>query len=106
MKRRKFVSTAGLGTLGATLTVNNVLAHQSILTGMKNLTAEDVNKYLRSLIDVEEPSVDKIIIGDPGTGQQKYLELRDEKARSIASRLNIAGQPGVAFYGDENYRVR
>ena len=220
MKRRKFVGTAGLGALGAALTANNVLANNSILSGMKKLTAEDVNKYLRSLIDVEEPSVDKIIIGDPGTpvkkigtawmpywktckqavsegvnvlivheptfyahrdleaeewknienpsiGQQKYLELRDEKAkwilenglviirchdvwdkipdigipyafgqalgfsnddiirretfynvyqtnlapaieiaRSIASKLNIAGQPGVAFYGDANCTVR
>jgi putative NIF3 family GTP cyclohydrolase 1 type 2 len=220
MKRRKFVSTAGLGALGAGITLKNALANKSILTGMKKLTAEDVNKYLRSLIDVEEPSVDKIIIGDPetpvnkigtawmpywktckqavkegvnvlivheptfyahrdleaeewinienpSTGQQKYLELRDEKAswilknglviirchdvwdkipdigipyafgqalgytnddiirretfynvyktepapaiemaRSIASKLNIAEQPGVAFYGDENYMVR
>jgi len=220
MKRRKFVSTAGLGTLGASMTFSNVLANESIPTGMKNLTAEDVNKYLRSLIEVKEPSVDKIIIGDPvtpvnkigtawmpywktcrqavrdgvnilivheptfyahrdleaeewkhienpSTGQQEYLALRDEKARwilqnglviirchdvwdkipdigipyafgkalgfsnediirretyynvyktqpvpaiemaaSIASRLSIAGQPGVAFYGDEDYMVR
>jgi putative NIF3 family GTP cyclohydrolase 1 type 2 len=219
MKRRKFVSTAGLGALGAGITLNNMLANKSNLNYMKKLTAADVNKYLRSLIDVEEPSVDKIIIGDPGTpvkkmgtawmpywktcrqavkegvnvlvvheptfyahrdleaaewnhienpsiGQQKYLEQREEKARwilenglviirchdvwdkipdigipyafgqalgfsdddiirsetfynvyktdpapaieiarSVASRLNIAGQPGVAFYGDENYRV-
>lgn len=220
MERRKFVSTASLGALGATMAVNNVLANKSSLNGMKKLTAEDVNQYLRSLIDVEEPSVDKIIIGDPGTqvnkigtawmpywktckqavqegvnllvvheptfyahrdleaaewinienpgiGQQRYLELRDAKARwirenglviirchdvwdkipdigipyafgqalgfsndeiirretfynvykteaapavevarSIALKLNIAGQPGVAFYGDENYMVR
>ena len=220
MKRRKFVNTVGLGALGTGITLNNLLANNSTLNGMKKLTAEDVNKYLRSLIDVEEPSVDKIIIGDPetpvnkigtawmpywktckqavsegvnvlivheptfyahrdleakewinienpGTGQQKYLELRDEKARwirenglviirchdvwdkipeigipyafgqalgfsnddiirretfynvyktepspaieiarSIASKLDIAGQPGVAFYGDEDYTVR
>ena len=220
MKRRKFVNTVGLGALGTGITLNNLLANNSNLNGMKKLTAEDVNKYLRSLIDVEEPSVDKIIIGDPetpvnkigtawmpywktckqavsegvnvlivheptfyahrdleakewinienpGTGQQKYLELRDEKAswirenglviirchdvwdkipeigipyafgqalgfsnddiirretfynvyktepspaieiaRSIASKLKIAGQPGVAFYGDEDYTVR
>jgi len=220
MKRRKFVNTVGLGALGTGITLNNLLANNSTLNGMKKLTAEDVNKYLRSLIDVEEPSVDKIIIGDPetpvnkigtawmpywktckqavsegvnvlivheptfyahrdleakewinienpGTGQQKYLQLRDEKARwirenglviirchdvwdkipeigipyafgqalgfsnddiirretfynvyktepspaieiarSIASKLDIAGQPGVAFYGDEDYTVR
>jgi putative NIF3 family GTP cyclohydrolase 1 type 2 len=220
MKRRKFLSTAGLGSLGAGITLNNVLANKSSFGGTKNLTAFDINKYLRSLIDVEEPSVDKIIIGNPGTlvkkigtawmpywktckqavkegvnvlvvheptfyahrdleaaewlnienpgtGKQKYLEMRDEKARwirenglviirchdvwdkipdigipyafgqalgfsnddivrretfynvyrteplsaielarSIALKLNMAGQPGVAFYGDENYLVR
>lgn len=220
MKRRKFVNTVGLGALGTGITLNNLLANNSTLNGRKKLTAEDLNKYLRSLIDVEEPSVDKIIIGDPetpvnkigtawmpywktckqavsegvnvlivheptfyahrdleakewinienpGTGQQKYLELRDEKARwirenslviirchdvwdkipeigipyafgqalgfsnddiirretfynvyktepspaieiarSIASKLKIAGQPGIAFYGDEDYTVR
>jgi hypothetical protein len=29
-----------------------------------------------------------------------------EMARSIAGRLKTVGQPGVAFYGDENYTVR
>lgn len=220
MKRRKFVSTAGLGALGASLAVNGVQANQSSTTKVKMKTADDVNKYLRSLIEVEEPSVDKIIIGDPSTpvnkigtawmpywktckqavqegvnvlivheptfyahrdleaeewinigspspGQQKYLELREDKARwirenglviirchdvwdkfpeigipyafgqalgfsneaiirremfynvyqtdavpalemakRIAAKLNIAGQPGVAFYGDENQTVR
>ena len=220
MERRKFVSTAGLGILGASLSAKHILARKSILSGMENLSAGDVNKYLRSLIDVEEPSVDKIIIGDPetrvnkigtawmpywntckqavsegvnvlivheptfyahrdleakewiniaspGKGQQKYLALREEKAswildkglviirchdvwdkfpeigipyafgqalgysnddiirretfynvyqtqpvpaiemaRSIAAKLKMAGQPGVAFYGDENYTVR
>jgi len=71
MKRRKFVSTAGLGALGAGISLNSVLANKSNISGMKNLTASDVNKYLRSLIDVEEPSVDKIIIGDPGTRVKK-----------------------------------
>ena len=220
MKRRKFVTTAGLGTLGASLAAKNLLADRSIPIPMKKLTAADVNNHLRSLIEVAEPSVDKIIIGDPGTpvrkigtawmpywqtckqavrdgvnvlvvheptfyahrdleaeewlridnpgaGQQHYLKLRDEKARwirdnglviirchdvwdklpdigipyafgqalgfsdddilrsetyynvygtdpvpalemarRIAARLNVAGQPGVAFYGDENYTVR
>ena len=31
------------------------------------LKAIDVNDYLRSLCDVKEPSVDRIIIGDPNT---------------------------------------
>lgn len=220
MKRRKFVSTAGLGALGTSLAFKDVMGNKSMPNNMKKLTAEDVNKYLRSLIDVEEPSVDKIIIGDPSTpvnkigtawmpywdtckqavndgvnvlivheptfyahrdleadewlniasptdGQQKYLMLREKKAnwikgnglviirchdvwdkfpdigipyafgqalgfsnndilrremfynvyktnpvpalemaRNIAASLNVAGQPGVAFYGDEKHMVR
>jgi putative NIF3 family GTP cyclohydrolase 1 type 2 len=220
MRRRKFVSTAALGTLGTGMALNDAWANQTGHMDMKEMTAADLNKYLRSLIDVDEPSVDKIIIGDPGTavrkigtawmpywktcrqavrdgvnvlvvheptfyahrdlearewihvenpstGQQKYLEQRDEKARwirenglviirchdvwdkipelgipyafgealgfsiddiirretyynvyqiqpapaievarSIASRLRVAGQPGVAFYGDEKTTVR
>jgi putative NIF3 family GTP cyclohydrolase 1 type 2 len=35
------------------------------------VTASDVNDYLRSLIDVAEPSVDRIIIGNPETPVQK-----------------------------------
>jgi putative NIF3 family GTP cyclohydrolase 1 type 2 len=220
MKRRTFVRTAGLGALGTSLAGNHIMANKSISTNMKKLTAEDINKHLRSLIDVAEPSVDKIIIGNPGTpvkkigtawmpywktlkqavsdgvnvlivheptfyahrdleaeewleidkpsdGQQQYLKLREEKARwirekrlviirchdvwdklpdigipyafgqalgftnddilrremyynvyqtdpvpafemarHIAAKLDVAGQPGVAFYGDENYMVR
>ena len=30
-------------------------------------TARDLNDYLRSLIEVDEPSVDKVIVGDPDT---------------------------------------
>jgi putative NIF3 family GTP cyclohydrolase 1 type 2 len=220
IRRRKFVRTAGWGALGAGMALNDVWAGQTDLMDMKKMTAGELNRYLRSLIDVEEPSVDRIIIGDPGTpvrkigtawmpywktcrqavrdgvnvlvvheptfyahrdldarewinidhpgaGQQKYLDQRDEKAswirekglviirchdvwdkfpdigipyafgqalgfsnadiirretyynvyktepapaiemaRSIASRLSVAGQPGVAFYGDEKTTVR
>jgi putative NIF3 family GTP cyclohydrolase 1 type 2 len=220
MKRRKFVSTAGLGAIGASLAGGHLLADKSVQRRIKKTTAEDINRYLRSLIEVDEPSVDRIIIGDPGTPvkkigtawmpywktcrqavqdgvnvlvvheptfythwdlearewnqdenkaivQQRYLEQRDEKAswirerglviirchdvwdkipdigipyafgralgfsdddiirretyynvyqagpapaieiaRTIASKLRMAGQPGVAFYGDEKHTVR
>lgn len=220
MRRRKFIGTAGLGAFGAGMVLKDLRAGQPDRMDMKKLTAEDLNNYLRTLIDVTEPSVDKIIIGDPGTrvrkigtawmpywetcrqavrdgvnvlvvheptfyahrdlearewiqienpsvGQQKYLEQRDAKAswirehglviirchdvwdkipdvgipfafgqalgfpnadiirretyynvyktqpvtaiemaRTIATRLMEAGQPGVAFYGDEDHTVR
>jgi putative NIF3 family GTP cyclohydrolase 1 type 2 len=220
MKRRKFIGTAGLAAVGTGMALNDVWAGQTGPMDMKKMTAGDLNTYLRSLIQVEEPSVDRIIIGEPGTpvrkigtawmpywktcrqavrdgvnvlvvheptfyahrdlearewiniehpgaGQQKYLDQRDEKAswirenglviirchdvwdkfpdigipyafgqalgfpnadiirretyynvyktepapaiemaRYIASRLSVAGQPGVAFYGDEKTTVR
>jgi len=184
------------------------------------LRAKDVNSHLRSLCEVNEPSVDRIIIGDPETpvkrigtawmpywetcrdavekgvnvlvvheptfythldleaensdflraadpGRKAYMDLREKKkkwiednglviirchdvwdkvpvngipfalggalgftekdlvrseayynvyrtpvtpaievAKMIASSLKTVGQPGVAFYGDENYEVR
>lgn len=38
---------------------------------MEELSAADVNNYLRSLCDVKEPSVDRVIIGDPTTPVKK-----------------------------------
>jgi len=216
------MNRTGLGTLGISLSLGNMFASENMPTfpGKKNVTAEDINLYLRSLCEVNEPSVDRIIVGDPETivkkigtawlpywetcreavekgvdvlvvheptfyshwdldaeewnkskdldfGENKYRELRDRKrewinknglviirchdvwdkipdigipyafgqalgfsaedilrqhtyyhvyktepapaidvARSIALKLESVGQPGVAFYGDENYTVR
>ena len=183
------------------------------------MTAAALNEYLRSIVEVNEPSVDRVIIGDPATeikkvgtawmpywetlkeahaqgvnvlvvheptfythwdleaentdwlaapspGRDNYLKIRDDKkkwiedqgmviirchdvldkvkgwgipfalgqalgftnediirsrdyynvyktkpgkaidiARRVAKSLSVANQPGVAFYGDENYRV-
>jgi len=214
MDRRMFLEAAGKGSLGLMLSSRLTAASDTA-----TLTAQDVNDHLRSLCEVAEPSVDRIVIGRPETGvtgigtawmpywqtlreavkrgvntlvvheptfyahwdldtkdsdffggqpgRDDYVRLRDEKikwindnglviirchdvldkvagfgipfalgqvlgftdddlirsktffnvyrvepkpaalvAREIASRLKVLGQPGVAFYGDPDYRVR
>ena len=73
MDRRKFVSSAGLGAIYATFHGNKMFGAEmeSGLIGKKDVKASDVNRYLRSLCEVSEPSVDRIIIGDPDTPVKK-----------------------------------
>jgi len=216
MDRRTFLGASGMGSLE--LVLAGRLSDPGAAGG-NHLTAADVNAHLRSLCEVAEPSVDRIVIGRPETvvsgigtawmpywktcrdavkqgintlvvheptfyahwdldtkdsdyfagqpGRDDYVRLRDEKiewindnglviirchdvldkiagfgipfalgqilgfadrdlirsktffnvyrvepkpaaqvARDIAARLKALGQPGVAFYGDPDYRVR
>ena len=63
MNRRKFVRMTGLGTAGTMLYSSGI----SNCKMDKIITAEDLNIYLRSIIEVDEPSVDRFVIGDPKT---------------------------------------
>jgi len=63
MNRRKFVRMTGLGTAGSLLYTSGI----SNCKMDKNMTAEDLNTYLRSIVEVDEPSVDRFVIGDPKT---------------------------------------
>jgi len=61
MQRRRFIELAGLVSAGALLSAD---------AGAKPaapLRAKDVAAYLRSLEEVAEPSVDRIVVGDPET---------------------------------------
>jgi putative NIF3 family GTP cyclohydrolase 1 type 2 len=60
MKRRDFILAAGLGSVSFTI-------NPELLIAREIKTAEDLNKFLRSIHNVREPSVDRIIIGDPDT---------------------------------------
>lgn len=73
MDRRNFVVSAGLGAVYATFPASKMFAAEGtpVNEGEKSLTAGDVNRYLRSLCEVSEPSVDRIIIGDPDTPVKK-----------------------------------
>jgi putative NIF3 family GTP cyclohydrolase 1 type 2 len=63
MKRRDFIVTTGLASMSLRL--------NTIETGNDILTARDLHQYLRGLYSVREPSVDRIIIGDPETKIKK-----------------------------------
>lgn len=70
MKRREFVNKAGIGLAGTAITAESYGA-TSFFSMHKNIKAIDLQNYLRSLCPVEEPSVDKIIIGNPETEVKK-----------------------------------
>jgi len=72
MKRREFIELAGAASAGAVFSG----AGPASLSGAgpaasspaaKPLLAEDVASYLRTLAEVAEPSVDRIVVGDPST---------------------------------------
>jgi putative NIF3 family GTP cyclohydrolase 1 type 2 len=63
MKRRDFLITTGLATLS--------LGYKAEQSEKNIITAGDLQKFLRSLCPVREPSVDRIIIGDPETKIKK-----------------------------------
>jgi putative NIF3 family GTP cyclohydrolase 1 type 2 len=87
MKRRKFISITAPATVGLSAIPDALFAkdHQGIVT------ARDLNAYLRSLIEVNEPSVDKIIVGDPDTPVSKigtawmpyWHTLKEARAKGV-----------------------
>jgi len=67
MERREFIRKSGIAAMGSGLI--NPSFFRTFRS--ENMTAGELNEYLRSLVEVDEPSVDKIIIGDPGTVVRK-----------------------------------
>jgi putative NIF3 family GTP cyclohydrolase 1 type 2 len=72
MKRRRFVQLAGALSAGALTagTGRAALGGGRALPGEtapEPLLAKDVAAYLRSFVEVAEPSVDRIVVGDPST---------------------------------------
>lgn len=63
MERREFISLSGYGILGLCA----IPSPMQKLYASKSMKAKDLQIYLRSLIEVDEPSVDQIIVGDPET---------------------------------------
>lgn len=66
MDRRQFIQVTGAVTFGSSL-MQQTNTGQSTNNGRNILKALELNNYLRSLYNVPEPSVDRIIIGDPNT---------------------------------------
>lgn len=104
MKRREFVNTAGAGLMAAAIPFSQFTGQgqKTSTVRKKSLTAGEVNAYLRSLCEVLEPSVDKIIIGNPdtvvkkiGTAWMPYWETLKQAADSGVN-LMVVHEP--TFY--------
>jgi putative NIF3 family GTP cyclohydrolase 1 type 2 len=87
MKRKEFIGLAAPAAIGLSTFPNALFAKSP--TGIK--TSRDLNAYLRSLIEVNEPSVDKVIVGDPdtpiskiGTAWMPYWHtLKEARAKGV-----------------------
>ena len=97
MKRRGFIRMTGLGAAASM-----IYTPGKSQINLDNMTAEDLNKYLRSIIEVDEPSVDRIVIGDPktkitkiGTAWMPYWKTLKEVVDAGVNTL-IVHEP--AFY--------
>jgi putative NIF3 family GTP cyclohydrolase 1 type 2 len=97
MKRRAFISTTTWFALGSLAPVFPSRAFADPI-----VTAADMQRYLRSLVPVHEPSVDRIVIGDPetkiykvGTCWQPYFRTIEE-AGELGVNLLIVHEP--TFY--------
>jgi putative NIF3 family GTP cyclohydrolase 1 type 2 len=102
MERREFIRITGVGSAG-TLLASPVFLHAQQL---KALTVKDLNDHLRSLIEVREPSVDRIIIGDPdmtvkkiGTAWMPYWETL-KKAHADGVNVMIVHEPTFFTHWD------
>ena len=106
MRRRRFIELAGAASAGAIMAGTGAAS----LTGMpaaarmtaEPLLAKDVAAYLRSLAEVEEPSVDRIVIGDPGTEVTGigtcWLPYWDTCRQAVRDGVNLLVVHEPAFY--------
>jgi len=87
MKRKEFIGLAAPAAIGLSVFPDTLFAKNH--AGIK--TAGELNAYLRSLIEVDEPSVDKVIVGNPdtpiskiGTAWMPYWKtLKEAKTKGI-----------------------
>jgi putative NIF3 family GTP cyclohydrolase 1 type 2 len=94
MKRREFLIKTGLTSIALNTNVKSI--------ENKTIRAGDLLNYLRSLYPIPEPSVDRIVIGDPetrikkaGTAWMPYLKtLKD--AVNLGINVLVVHEP--AFY--------
>ena len=97
MKRREFIIGTSVASMGSLIPGLNARPPEKSI-----VTARDMQEYLRSLHEVSEPSVDRIVIGDPqtkilkaGTCWQPYFSTL-RKAREQGINLMIVHEP--TFY--------
>ncbi len=87
MKRRDFISVAGPSVLGLSVIPGSLFSKPN----SNVITARELNDYLNSLVEVDQPSVDKVIVGDPdvpiskiGTAWMPYWStLKEAKLKGV-----------------------
>jgi putative NIF3 family GTP cyclohydrolase 1 type 2 len=87
MKRKEFIGLATPVAIGLSVFPDALFAKGP--AGL--VSARDLNAYLRSLIEVDEPSVDKLIVGDPETRIKKigtawmpyWSTLKEARAKGV-----------------------
>ncbi len=96
MDRRNFLELSSVAALGA-MTSGSAAWAQS-----EPMKAKDLNAYLRSLCEVTEPSVDRIVIGDPetvinaiGTAWMPYWKTLRQ---AVAQGVNVLVVHEPTFY--------
>jgi putative NIF3 family GTP cyclohydrolase 1 type 2 len=98
MNRRKFLKVTGVGTTSTALASNAF----GFTAPPASMTASDLNSYLRSLIDVDEPSVDRVVIGDPETPVQKigtaWMPYWDTLKKAKDQGVNVMVVHEPTFY--------
>jgi putative NIF3 family GTP cyclohydrolase 1 type 2 len=106
MRRRRFIELAGAASAGAFLAGTGTASPEGAPAGLrqaaKPLLAKDVAAYLRSLAEAEEPSVDRIVIGDPGTGVTGigtcWLPYWDTCRQAVRDGVNLLIVHEPTFY--------
>ena len=101
MKRRAFIINTSMVSLGSM-----TLGIQACSPKSNIVSAGDMQEYLRSLHEVSEPSVDRIVIGDPetkilkaGTCWQPYFSTL-RKAKELGINLMIVHEPTFYVHWD------
>lgn len=94
MKRREFIELAGAVSAGA------VLARAG--AEPRPLLVKDVAAHLRSIVAVDEPSVDRIVVGDPGAAVTGigtcWLPYRETCERAVRDGVNLLVVHEPTFY--------
>jgi putative NIF3 family GTP cyclohydrolase 1 type 2 len=102
MNRRDFLYIAGANSLSLALAKNVFAETDSTPVKKENLTAKDLNDYLRSLWKVSEPSVDRIIIGDPDTVVKKigtcWMPDWETCRKAVEKGVNVLVAHEPTFY--------
>ena len=80
MKRKEFLITTGLASVSLNFGITDIRRELT--------TAADLQNYLRGLFPVKEPSVDRIIIGDPATKIKKAGTVWTPYLKTLKDAVN------------------